>query len=156
MLIRVGERKVGQRFRIRLNNAAYLEWISNVLRSISETCGPLLPESRNGSVGMLRLVAEEDLPKDKDGRLLLGGLFAVDEDELVDRLIFDRRPENSTMRRLDWCQLAGASCFVHLLLQDDEVLRGSGDDIITMIIISLSPKTTYVSMLSVDVLTNLF
>ena len=53
MLIRVGERKVGQRFRIRLiSKAAYLEWISNVLRSISETCGPSLPESRNGSVGM--------------------------------------------------------------------------------------------------------
>jgi len=91
-------------------------------------------EERRLCVQLLRckmavLVPEFEPPRCKDGRLLLGGLFSVAKDELKDRLIFDRRPENSTMRRLDWCHLPSASCFSYMLLKEDEVFRGSGDDL---------------------------
>ena len=46
--------------------------------------------------GMASLVLESDVPKDKDGRKLLAGLFCVKHKDLIDRLSFDRRPLNST------------------------------------------------------------
>ena len=82
---------------------------------------------------------------------MLAGLFSIDEDEQRDRLIFDRRPENATMLRLDWCKLPAASCFSHLLLESDEVLRGSGDDLTTTIISSCLPNMLF-TMLSAVVL----
>ena len=54
---------------------------------------------------MITFVPEQELPRRRDGRLLLGGLFAVRKNEKEDRLIFDRRPENATMKRLDWAKL---------------------------------------------------
>ena len=78
---------------------------------------------------MIALVPESELPRRQDGRLLLGGLFAVRKNEREDRLIFDRRPENSTMDRLDWARLPAGACFCRLLLADNEILRGSGDDL---------------------------
>ena len=78
---------------------------------------------------MVELVPESDLPRRQDGRLLLGGLFAVRKNDEEDRLIFDRRPENATMDRLDWAKLPAGACFCRLLLADNEILRGSGDDL---------------------------
>ncbi|CAE7237586.1 unnamed protein product, partial [Symbiodinium microadriaticum] len=54
------------------------------------------------STGMAQLVCEQDLPRTSDGKLLCGGLFCVGKDEQHDRLIYDRRPENSTMPHLGW------------------------------------------------------
>ena len=74
-------------------------------------------------------VREDLLPRDRDGRLLVGGLFSVAKNELEDRLIFDRRPENATMERLEWARLPSGACFTRMMLEEDEYLRGSGDDL---------------------------
>lgn len=50
--------------------------------------------------GMAELIPESELPRDRHGRILLGGLFSVPKNETEDRLIYDRRPENETMRLL--------------------------------------------------------
>ncbi|CAE7307811.1 unnamed protein product [Symbiodinium sp. CCMP2456] len=78
---------------------------------------------------MITFVPEQELPRRRDGRLLLGGLFAVRKNEDEDRLIFDRRPENATMTRLDWAKLPAGACFCRMILGEKEILRGSGDDL---------------------------
>ncbi|CAE7727399.1 SMYD3 [Symbiodinium sp. CCMP2592] len=78
---------------------------------------------------MAVLVPEEQLPRDKAGRLMCGGLFSVPKNELEDRLIFDRRPENATMERLRWAQLPNGACFTRMLLKPNQYLRGSGQDL---------------------------
>ena len=79
--------------------------------------------------GMAVPVLEADLPHDGRGRLLNGGLFGVGKNEAEDRLIFDRRPENATMHKLDWANLPSGACFTRMLLDSHEYLRGSGDDL---------------------------
>ena len=74
---------------------------------------------------MVSFVAEAELPRDLSGKLRLGGLFAVQKKEAEDRLIFDRRPENAAMRKLDWATLPNGACFCRMLLEDNEYLRGS-------------------------------
>ncbi|CAE7265379.1 unnamed protein product [Symbiodinium microadriaticum] len=78
---------------------------------------------------MVVLVPESDLPRAQNGKLLVGGLFAVKKNSSEDRLIFDRRPENATMRRLRWASLPSGACFTRMLLRSNEYLRGSGDDL---------------------------
>ena len=51
---------------------------------------------------MATLVEEADLPRNRAGELMTGGLFAVAKSGDQDRLIFDRRPENAAMASLDW------------------------------------------------------
>ena len=79
--------------------------------------------------GMAELVKEADLPHTSEGKLLVGGLFCVGKNEGEDRLIFDRRPENSTMPRLAWEELPSGACFTRMLLEPNQYLRGSGDDL---------------------------
>ena len=79
--------------------------------------------------GMAVPVPEDQLPRCRDGRLLVGGLFGVAKNEAEDRLIFDRRPENATMEKLPWAKLPSGACFTRLLLSPEEYLRGSGDDL---------------------------
>ena len=81
------------------------------------------------ATGMAVLVPESKLPRREDGRLLTGGLFGVSKNSSEDRLIYDRRPENSTMPRLDWASLPSGACYTRMLLQPNEYLRGSGDDL---------------------------
>ena len=81
------------------------------------------------ATGMAVLVPESELPRRGDGRLLTGGLFGVSKNSSEDRLIHDRRPENSTMPRLDWASLPSGACYTRMLLQPNEYLRGSGDDL---------------------------
>ena len=78
---------------------------------------------------MAVLVREDVLPRGPEGHLLSGGLFAVPKNEAEDRLIFDRRPENATMMRLDWGSLPSAACYTRMLLGDTQYLRASGDDL---------------------------
>ena len=49
---------------------------------------------------MAILIPEDELPRDRNGDMLLGGLFCVSKDVDRNRLIFDRRPENATMKRI--------------------------------------------------------
>ena len=46
---------------------------------------------------MVELVPESQLPHDSCGKMHPGGFFCVPKNETEDRLIYDRRPENSTM-----------------------------------------------------------
>lgn len=80
---------------------------------------------------MVTLIPEGDLPRTSQGKLLTGGFFCVKKNELEDRLIYDRRPENATMEQLRWAKLPSGACFARLLLEPDEFLRGSGDDLRT-------------------------
>jgi len=79
--------------------------------------------------GMAVPVQEADLPHDGHGRLLSGGLFGVGKNDLEDRLIYDRRPENATMAKLAWAHLPSGACYTRMLLDPCEFLRGSGDDL---------------------------
>ena len=79
--------------------------------------------------GMAVPVPESELPRTSAGKLLVGGLFAVEKSAHQDRLIFDRRPENSTMRRLRWADLPSGTCFARLLLKPSGYIRASGDDL---------------------------
>ncbi|CAE7682844.1 unnamed protein product [Symbiodinium sp. CCMP2592] len=81
------------------------------------------------TTGMAQLVLERDLPRTSAGDLLCGGLFCVGKDQQHDRLIYDRRPENRTMPHLGWEALPSGACFVRMLLEPHEFVRGSGDDL---------------------------
>ena len=78
---------------------------------------------------MAVLVEESLLPRNQAGELLTGGLFSVPKNEVEDRLIFDRRPENSTMNKLRWTSLPNGACYTRMLLEPHQYLRGSGDDL---------------------------
>ena len=78
---------------------------------------------------MALLVPERDLPRTKAGAILKGGFFCVAKNASEDRLIYDRRPEYSTMQKLDWLRLPSASCFRKRLLKPGQFLRGLGDDL---------------------------
>lgn len=78
---------------------------------------------------MVCLTPESELPVDSQGRLLTGGFFSVPKNSDEDRLIFDRRPENATMNRLQWAKLPSGACFCKLRLRSNQYLRGSGDDL---------------------------
>ena len=66
--------------------------------------------------GMVKFLPEDELPRDREGRLLVGGFFSVRKGPQEDRLIYDRRPENRTMPRLDWAKLHSRACFCRMLL----------------------------------------
>ena len=78
---------------------------------------------------MARLVPEEDLPRRLDGKLLIGGFFAVVKSGGRLRLIFDRRPQNSRERRFVWIRLPAAALMTRLVLEPNEVVRGCGRDL---------------------------
>ena len=78
---------------------------------------------------MVVLVKESDLPRDSRGSFLAGGLFCVAKNDLEDRLVLDRRPQNATMERLVWARLPAGACFARMLLRPWEFVRGSGSDL---------------------------
>ena len=45
------------------------------------------------------------------------------------RLIVDRRPQNLVERRLRWLELPSAAQLQRIVLDESEVLLGSGDDL---------------------------
>lgn len=62
-------------------------------------------------------------------RLIKGGLFCVPHKPESDRLINDRRPLNLREKRLGWCQLPAGHMLTQLILNRDESIRASGDDL---------------------------
>ena len=80
---------------------------------------------------MAVLLPEEKVARRTDGRPFLAGLFCVEHKELLDRLIFDRRPQNREERRLGWAKLPQGSQPTRVILGPDEAIRGSGDDLRT-------------------------
>ena len=75
------------------------------------------------------LVPESMLARKDDGRLLLGGLFMVEDRPGKLRLIFDKRSTNFGEVPLKWFQLLMGSMFGRLRLSDSQLLRGSGYDL---------------------------
>ena len=63
------------------------------------------------------------------GKPLTGGLFCVPHKPTSDRLINDRRPLNATEKRFDWSRLPAGHMLCQLILEKDESIRCSGDDL---------------------------
>ena len=78
---------------------------------------------------MASLISDADVPKGPDQKPLVGGWFCVDHTKGRLWLIFDRRPQNSTEKQFDWLNLPLGSQLIHLELEKDECMRGSGDDL---------------------------
>jgi hypothetical protein len=79
--------------------------------------------------GMGRLIEEPEVPTDVRGRKLLAGSFVVEHKTASDRLIIDRRPQNGTEARLNWCDLPHCTLCYRLVLPPWETVRGSLNDI---------------------------
>ena len=57
------------------------------------------------STGMAYLIPEFQISRKPDGKLLLSGIFVVDHEEHVDRLIVDQRAPSAGEKRFDWSNL---------------------------------------------------
>ena len=79
--------------------------------------------------GVATLIPEHMGLKDSRGRLITGGLFAVDHKPDSDRVILDRRPFNELERRLVWAKLPHGSLLTQLIVPPGFSVRGSGDDL---------------------------
>ena len=60
------------------------------------------------------------------GKRLVGGLFAVKNGKDKQRLIFDRRPQNSLEQRRVWVRLPAGAQLPHIYVPKVFALRGSG------------------------------
>ena len=76
--------------------------------------------------GVATLLPESLALRDSEGRIISGGLFAVDHKAESDRIILDRRPFNELERRLVWARLPHGSL---LIVPKGFSIRGSGDDL---------------------------
>jgi len=81
------------------------------------------------SIGMGRWCAEESLMQDLTGKVVCGGWFCVESKTDVDRLIFDRRPENEFEERLLGPGFPSASCFNGMVVPRGHGVRVSVDDL---------------------------
>ena len=81
------------------------------------------------TTGFSILLPESDLAKAPSGRVLLGGLFMVEDRPGKYRLIYDRRPANREEHSLPWLRLPMGSMIARIRLADAFELRGSGSDL---------------------------
>lgn len=79
--------------------------------------------------GVAALLPESLALRDSSGRIISGGLFAVDHKAESDRIILDRRPFNELERRLVWARLPHGSLLTQLIVPKGYSIRGSGDDL---------------------------
>ena len=79
--------------------------------------------------GMAVLVPEQEVEMTPAGVPLVGGVFSVPSKPTKDRLIFDRRPQNSQETRAAWCTLPLGSQVCRIILGPSDGLRASGDDL---------------------------
>ena len=79
--------------------------------------------------GMTSLVDASLVPKDAFGNDIVGGLFCVLHKALFDRLINDRRPLNAIEQKLNWIELPHGSMLTQLVVGENEVTLGWGDDL---------------------------
>ena len=75
------------------------------------------------------LIPESQIATSHEGRLMLNGMFAVEDRPGKHRLIFDKRPTNSCELSLPWLRLPMGFLFCRVKLRDDEELRCSGSDL---------------------------
>ena len=77
---------------------------------------------------MITFLPKSEVLRDK-GKLVKGGLFCVPHKPTSDRLINDRRPANIREDRLNWCQLPCGPLLCQLILEREQSVRASGDDL---------------------------
>ena len=80
------------------------------------------------SAKMIEFLPIEDVLHDGH-RIIKGGLFCVPHKSTSDRLINDRRPLNAREHRLNWCELPAGPMLTQLILEDNQSVRCSGDDL---------------------------
>ena len=78
---------------------------------------------------MAVLVPEAEIEVTASGAPLVGGVFCVPSKPSKDRLIFDRRPQNSQERRVAWSTLPLGSQLCRVVLGPSQGFRASGDDL---------------------------
>jgi hypothetical protein len=79
--------------------------------------------------GVATLLPESLALRDSEGKIISGGLFAVDRKAESDRIILDRPPFNELERRLVWARLPHGSLLTQLIVPKGFSVRGSGDDL---------------------------
>ena len=79
--------------------------------------------------GVAVLLHESQGVRDEEGRMITGGLFAVDHKTNSDRIILDRRPFNELEKRLVWAKLPHGCLLTQLIVPKGCSVRGSGDDL---------------------------
>ena len=79
--------------------------------------------------GVAVLLPENQAVRDDEGRIITGGLFAVDHKPSSDRIILDRRPFNELEKRLVWAKLPHGCLLTQLIVPKGCSVRGSGDDL---------------------------
>ena len=79
--------------------------------------------------GMGKLNPDSRVPRDCRGRPVVAGWVCVPHKTETDRLIMDRRPENSWEIRLPTQPLRNPSQFVRLIVPKGCGFRGSSDDL---------------------------
>lgn len=79
--------------------------------------------------GVARLIPESMALRDSQGRIISGGLFAVDHKPESDWIILDRKPFNELERRLVWARLPHGALLTQLIVPKGYSIRGSGDDL---------------------------
>lgn len=88
--------------------------------------GPLLRKLHQA--GMISFVPVEEALQE-NGKIIRGGLFCVAHKPSSDRLINDRRPLNAREHRLGWCELPAGPMLNQLIVDRDQSVRCSGDDL---------------------------
>ena len=79
--------------------------------------------------GFSCLIPESQVATTHEGRLILNGMFQVEDRPGKHRLIFDKRPSNLCERSLPWLELPLGVLFCRIKLAEDEELRCSGSDL---------------------------
>ena len=81
------------------------------------------------SCGMAVVLPASDVVRDKAGKVVCGGLFAVKHKPDTDRVILDRRAFNMHEHSLSWSALPHGSQLIQIVLKSSQQVRGSGDDL---------------------------
>ena len=81
--------------------------------------------------GFAELISDSVVKRDMDGRPIVSGFYSVPHKANSDGLILDRRPDHARERRLVWVVLPSGACLCQVIMEADEVMRVSGDDLRT-------------------------
>ncbi len=86
--------------------------------------------------------ALEEAVSSLHGRPLVAGLFTVPHKNSSDPLIIDRRPANSTEKRLVWARPPSGAQLAQFRVAPDKCLRASGEDLSSYFYLLENPRHT--------------
>eukprot|EP00972_Heterocapsa_arctica_P047415 6992485-Heterocapsa_arctica.AAC.1 len=78
--------------------------------------------------------------RDRNGKAVMAGRFAVDHKPQSHRLLQDRRPATATEARLGWAELPGGEQLTQLVLNEYEEVQRSIDDLRTYFFDLMRPE----------------